>query len=225
MPKGWRSKHRPTRPEQSRWSLFTEAAGDLNSLPWEILERIVVSLTQRLDRLNPSEGSTAKAHIQAMAAEFMKSDPLERNFQKLLPHSQQLLNAHRLNRARPYLENIANGEILRASHIPAVLRLQRDALHLYVKRQFPDGLQKDDSVLHWFRRNQKRLHEELSFYQCLCCYRPELDLSDEELIEAKGPGSVIPAILSGLHSGLSVGTVNQYLKESSRRPKLPPYFA
>ncbi len=224
MPKGWTPKHRPSRRDQSRWSRYTEASGDLNSLPWEILERVIIALTKRLDRLKPSEGATARAHIQALAAEFMESDSIERNLRKLLPNSQTLLEHHRLTRASIYLDNIAQGKIIRGGHIPAVLRLQRDNLQSYINRRFPDGLGKDDSLQHWFQRNRARLYEELSFYQCLCSYQPELDISDAELIGSKGPGDIIPMILSVLHPGLNLGSVRTYLKPSFKHPKLPPYL-
>ena len=132
------------------------------------------------------------------------------------------------------LRVIARENIASFTCLPAVLRLHRDHLYSYISRQFKvvndhvfgDGYAPhDDSPRTWFKRNRKRLYEELSFWHCSCVYRPDFDDLDSWLDGFKGPGELIPALLASLHTGNSASSIEQILKRTSRPSKIPPFLA
>lgn len=130
---------------------------------------------------------------------------------------------------------IARGKLVSFTCLPAVLRLHRDHLYSYMSRpiQFVNGqvlgdgyasgcAPRRDSPRTWFERNHRRLYEELSFWHCSCVYRPDFGAIVPQLF--KGPGELIPALLSALHTGNSQSSIQQIIKRTSRPGKIPPFL-
>lgn len=192
----------------------------LHDLIDDLLHRI-----ERLDRtINKQLAPRIRLYIRAMAVRERFPDSRTLNWFRLRLGHYDMLFAEEL-------AAIERGKLVSFGCLPGVLRLQRDHLYGYMGRNhgIVSGLARGDgyatgldSPTTWLKRNSKRLHEELSFYCCSCEYRSDLD--DVDVSGVKGPGELIPMILSVLHCGMSAASIRQVLKASSRLSSLPPFL-
>lgn len=191
------------------------------------LVRIVMDLLGRIDRLDRTLkkqlARRVRLYIQVMARRDHYPDEIELNWRRLkLGHHEVLFSDE--------LEEIENRKLVAFGCLPAVLQLQRDYIYAYMTRRvqeddgvlYGDGyMERRDSPLTWLNRNRNRIYEELSYYPCSCAYRSALNL---DVAFLKGPGELIPMILSNLHTGLSPHSLCQALKRSARKSKVPSFL-
>lgn len=96
------------------------------------------------------------------------------------------------------------------------------------KRKKPHSLRRSDLGGSAQESNPEWVSEEWPWRRTLSTIfkKPtELNPDIRAALDSKGPGEMIPAILSGLHSGPSSSSIRQILKKSARRPKIPPFLA
>lgn len=195
------------------------------------LRLIIEDLLGRIARLDRTKNKELvkriRLYIRVIAVQEQVPDEVTYNwFRGKLGHWDVLF--------KDELQAIARGKLISFTCLPAVLRLHRDHLYTYISRQFKvvnhhvlgDGYAPyEDSPRTWFERNRKRLFEELSLWHCSCVYRSDFYPLGSQLDGFKGPGELIPALLSALHKGNSANSIQQILKRTSRPGKIPPFLA
>lgn len=255
MPQGFNSnRHRVKKSEMSRWAMYRHSMVE-DPIPDhpEILALVIRALSGRVHRMERTKGGietdAAPKSITRMRNDIVKLlnriHRLDRTRNKELAGrigiyvgviaqrcrypgelEENWLYRLRLGHYEELFEEelrfIEKEKLIAFTCIHAVLRLQRDWLYEYMNRSGLDGYFDDDRPASWLGRNRKRLHEELTFYRCSCVYASDLSHVD---CTGKGPGELIPAILAGLHKGITATSIRQILKRSARLSKLPSFLS
>ena len=194
--------------DEARFARLKHVADDPFPHTPVLLRAITKALLKRITRMDPKQGDWCRLVIKGLAARETSCDPMDVNFMRREVSKVDMM------------ELSGEWKAHAPGHLPALVRLQRDHLKNYFRRErdYPQPA----SLKDWVAHHRNRIYEELSFWPCLCVYPKDfggLDLGDDDLRE----NAVRLTILATLHN-VSPATLKPLLKPAARTTPPPSYY-
>jgi hypothetical protein len=197
--------------EKDTWMTFARVAGDPFPHDPERLRKIVEALLRRIERRNHREARYLLSHIHRLAGiehrfplhSAQEHATASASRQRLLKEADRLAKEILKSVDVDVLDVICNAGIPRSNHAADTVRLQRDLLTEFLRREPYPMIRttRDEALKGWMRKNVSRIWKVLADLPCYCTYCESYrELLEADLSNCLGPAPLIDVILAKLHA-------------------------